>query len=412
MINICINNDIFNNILINTKEGVNMINFLDESLKIMDIMINIRRTLHMNPEIDRDLYNTGNLVEDYLKKYNIEYTRYSNNGIIAEIGNGVAKVVALRADMDALNVLDLKDVPYKSQRSGVMHACGHDAHTSILIGAAILLKSIETKLNGRVRFIFQPAEETDGGAKDMINYGGLDGVSAIAGLHVDETIDTGIIGVKRGVVCAASNPFEINIKGKGSHGAYPESGIDAIMIAAKVIDNLQSIISREISALDSSVITIGKISGGTSANAICSHVVMEGILRTLGNDLREFSKNRINQIVNDTALMYRATADVKFIESYPSFSNDDELYTSFNGLLSEMSNIDIIHIEKPNMSVEDFSYYTQRVPGLYYKLGCRNIDKGINHPAHGSYFDIDEDCLAYGCAVQAAFAYKYLKGIL
>lgn len=389
-----------------------MINFLEESQKLMDTMIKIRRVLHMNPEVDRDLCNTGNLVEDYLKKYNIKYKRFNNNGIVAEVGDPNGRVVALRADMDALNVIDLKDVPYKSRKSGVMHACGHDAHTAILIGVGILLKSIEPKLNGRVKLIFQPAEETDGGARDMIEYGCIDDICAIAGLHVDETIDTGIIGVKRGIVCAASNPFEINIYGKGSHGAYPESGIDAIMIASKVIDNLQSIISREISAMDSGVITIGKIAGGTASNAICSHVVMEGILRTMGNELREFSKERISQIVNETAIMYRGRAEIKFVESYPSFNNNDELYKEFYELVSTMENIDLIDIEKPNMSVEDFSYYTQKVPGIYYKLGCRNMNKGIYHPAHGSYFDIDEDCLAYGCAVQAAFACKYINSIL
>lgn len=389
-----------------------MINFLDESKKLMNTMVEIRRTLHMNPEVDRDLCNTGNIVEGCLKKHNIRYKRYNNNGIIAEIGCSNGKIAALRADMDALNVMDLKDVPYKSKRSGVMHACGHDAHTSILIGAAILLKNIESQLNGSVRLIFQPAEETDGGARDMIAYGCLEGVSAIAGLHVDETIDTGIIGVKKGVVCAASNPFEINIHGKGSHGAYPENGIDAIMIASKVVDNLQNIVSREVSALDSSVISIGKISGGTAANAICSHVVMEGILRTLGNDLREFSKDRIKHIVNETAKMYRGSAEISFVESYPSFSNDDGLYKNFYELLSQMDNIQIFDIDKPNMSVEDFAFYTQKVPGIYYKLGCRNIEKGINHPAHGSYFDIDEDCMAYGCAVQAAFAYEYLNSSL
>ena len=384
-----------------------MINFLEESQKLMNTMINIRRELHMNPEIDRDLINTGHLVEAYLNKYHIQYKRFNNNGIVAELGNPNGRVVALRADMDALNVIDLKDVPYKSKKSGVMHACGHDAHTAILIGVGILLKGIEPKLNGRVKLIFQPAEETDGGARDMIEYGCIDDVSAIAGLHVDETIDTGIIGVKRGIVCAASNPFEINIYGKGSHGAYPESGIDAIMIASKVIDSLQSVVSREISALDSGVISIGKITGGTVLNAICSHVVMEGILRTMGNELREFSKKRISQIVNETAIMFRGSGDVKFIEGYPSFSNNDKLYSEFYKLVSSMENINLIDIEKPNMSVEDFSYYAEKVPGIYYKLGCRNTNKGISHPAHGSYFDIDEDCLAYGCAVQAAFAYNH-----
>lgn len=386
-----------------------MINFFEEAQKLKDNIIKIRRTLHMNPEVDRDLYCTGNLVEEYLKKYDIKYKRYDNNGIIAELGCNAGRAVALRADMDAINVVDLKDVPYKSQKKGVMHACGHDAHTAILLGAAILLKGMEDKLKGNVKLIFQPAEETDGGARDMIEYGCLDGVSAIAGLHVDETIDTGIIGIKRGVVCAASNPFKIDVYGRGSHGASPESGIDAVLIASKIIDNLQSIVSREISALDSSVVSIGKIAGGTAANAICSHVVMEGILRTLGNDLREFSKERIRDLAEGTAKMYRGSAEVSFIESYPSFSNDEGLYSKFVEMFSGLDNIKIHRVERPNMSVEDFAYYTQRVPGLYYKLGCRNIEKNIKHPAHGSYFDVDEDCLPLGCALQAKFAYEILN---
>lgn len=386
-----------------------MVNFFEEAQKLKDIIVKIRRTLHMNPEVDRDLYNTGNVVEEYLGKHHIKYKRYENNGIIAEIGCSGGRVVALRADMDAINVIDLKDVPYKSQKKGVMHACGHDAHTAILLGAAILLKSVEDKLKGCVKLIFQPAEETDGGARDMIEYGCLDDVDAIAGLHVDETIDTGIIGVKSGVVCAASNPFRIDVYGRGSHGASPESGIDAILIASKIIDNLQSIVSREISALDSSVVSVGKITGGTAANAICSHVIMEGILRTLGNELREFSKDRIKHIAEETAKILRGTAEVSFIESYPSFINDEGLHKMFIDTFSQMEEVKLYNVERPNMSVEDFAYYTQRIPGLYYKLGCRNIEKGINHPAHGSYFDVDEDCLPLGCAVQAKFAYEYLN---
>lgn len=385
-----------------------MYNFIEEAKKISQIMINIRRELHMHPELDRELVYTADLVEKYLKEYQISYKRFSNNGLIAEIGSG-ERIVALRADMDALSVNDMKTVPYKSKIQGLMHACGHDAHTAILMGSFMLLKGLESKLEGRVRFVFQPAEETDGGARDMIEYGCLDGVSAIAGLHVDENIDTGTIGVKEGVVCAASNPFKITITGKGSHGASPDSGVDAIMIAAKIIDNLQCIVSREISALDSSVISIGKINGGTSANAIAGEVVMEGILRSLGNDLRAFSKERITEIVESTAKMYRGSGKVEFIESYPSFNNDDELYKYFIENLKSLEGLNILEIKKPVMTVEDFAFYAQSTKSIYYKLGCRNTQKGIINPAHGSYFDIDEDCLAYGCAVQASFAFNYLE---
>ncbi|SKA86545.1 amidohydrolase [Caloramator quimbayensis] len=383
--------------------------FLKESNELFSLMQNIRRELHMYPEIDNKLYKTSELVESYLRNFNIKYKKYSNNGIIAEIGSKKDNIVALRADMDALEVFDLKDVPYKSKVEGYMHACGHDAHTAIQIGAAALLKKIEGELDGSVRLIFQPAEETYGGAKEMIEYGALEGVKSIIALHVDETIDTGKIGAKRGVVSAASNPFKIIVRGKGAHGAYPEDGVDSVYISAKIIDNLQGIISREIAAVNNAVITIGKINGGTALNAISSEVIMEGIIRTLGKDIREYCIDRVSNIVENTAKMYRGEAVFDFIEGYPSFENDELLFNLFKSIINEKNYAGFIEADKPSMGVEDFAYYAQKVPSLYYKLGCRNEKFGIINPSHGSYFDIDEKCLIIGCAVQSAFAYKLLK---
>ncbi|QCX32326.1 amidohydrolase [Caloramator sp. E03] len=386
-----------------------MNNFLEKAKNVYDMMVTIRRSLHKYPEIDNKLYKTTELVESYLKELGIKYTKYDNNGIIADIGSKKNKIVALRADMDALEVVDLKDVPYKSQIEGYMHACGHDGHTAIQIGAAAILKEIEKELDGTVRLIFQPAEETYGGAKEMIEYGCLDKVKAIIALHVDETMSLGKIGVKKGVVCAASNPFTINVRGKGSHGAHPEDGVDSIYIAAKIIDNLQGIVSREIAAVDNAIITIGKINGGTALNAISSSVVMEGIIRTLGKDLRDYCVGRVKEIVENTAKLYRGKASFEYIEGYPSFQNDNELFNLFKDIIEKDKIAEFIEIEKPSMGVEDFAYYAQIIPALYYRLGCRNEEKGIINPAHGSYFDIDESCMIVGCAAQAAFAYKFLK---
>lgn len=385
-----------------------MINFLEKSREHYGVMVKIRRLLHENPEIDKELPNTSKLVCSFLNDFNIPFQKYENNGIIAEIGKDRSRIVVLRADMDALEINDLKEVPYKSKVKGYMHACGHDAHTAIQLGAAAVLKEIEEIMPGTVRLIFQPAEETYGGAKDMIGYGALDNVLAVFGLHVDENLKTGSIGVKRGMVAASSNPFKIEIRGKGSHGAYPQDGVDSIFIAAKIIDNLQGIVSREIGATNSAVVTVGKIQGGTAPNAISSHVVMEGIVRTLGKELREFCKSRIADIVNSTASMYRGKAEVNFIEGYPSFFNNEVLYNWFNNLLSKDENFNIIDIIHPTMGVEDFAYYVEKVPGLYYKLGCRNEEKGIIHPAHGGYFDIDEDSMIFGCALQSKCAYEFL----
>jgi len=383
--------------------------FWDESKNLFNLMVKIRRELHSHPEIDRELTFTANLVEKHFKNNNIVFRRFPNNGIIVDIGKSKNKVIALRADMDALTVQDMKDVPYKSTVSGKMHACGHDAHTAILIAVGILLKKIEDQLEGTVRLIFQPAEETDGGAQDMIEFGCLEGVDAIIGLHVDETTNIGEVALKRGLVCAASNPFTIKVAGKGSHGAYPHDGIDAILTGARIIENLQTIVSREISPVSNAVITIGTINGGTALNAISRTVEMEGILRTVGDGLRKFCKERMTTIAKGTAQMMRGSAEINFVDGYPSFENDSDLAQSFVELVSSLDNILLKEIGFPSMGVEDFAYYTKKVPGLYYKLGCRNEEKGITNPAHGSYFDIDEECMIIGCMLQSTFAYEFLN---
>lgn len=387
-----------------------MKSFWDDSKNLFELMVKIRRELHSHPEIDKNLNNTASLVERHLKDNGIKYKRFPNCGIIAEIGSSKNNMVALRADMDALPIQDLKNVPYKSQAEGLMHACGHDAHTAVLIAAGIILKKIENQLKGTVRLIFQPAEETDGGAQEMIEFGCLENVKAIFGLHVDEAIKTGTVGLKRGLAAAASTPFRIKVNGKGSHGAYPNNGVDAIVIAARIIDNLQTIISREVSPVENAVITIGTITGGTTPNAISSSVEMEGILRTVGDDLRSFCKERMTFITTQTADMMRGKAEISLVDGYPSYDNNAVLANTFTELVSSSDKVLLKELDFPTMGVEDFAYYTRKVPGLYYKLGCRNEEKGIMYPAHGSYFDIDEECMIIGCALQSTLAYEFLNG--
>lgn len=383
--------------------------YLDLSRKYFEKMKKIRRYIHSNPELDRDLPLTCGKVKEELNNIGIEYKSFGDLGIIGQIGSSNDNIVALRADMDALEIIDLKETEYKSIKHGIMHACGHDAHTAMQVGAAYIIKELEDELSGSVRFIFQPAEETDGGAIDMIKYGALEDVKAIFGLHVCEAIKTGSIGLKKGVVAAASNPFKIKITGKGSHGANPSSGVDAIVVACKIIENLQVLVSRETSATDSAVITIGKINGGTAANAVASTVEIEGIIRTLGNDLRQKIVTRVKEVSEYTAKMYGASAEPIIFESYPSYDNDDNLYEFLSEAIKSSNDIGYVDLTKPTMGVEDFAYYAQQVPSLYYRLGCRNEEKGIVNPAHGSYFDIDEECLIYGAAVQAMSAVEFLK---
>lgn len=382
--------------------------YLNLARKYYDKIRSIRRCIHSNPEIDRDLPLTCSLVRNELENIGVEYKGFGDLGVIAQIGNRSDKIVALRADMDALEIEDLKNKEYKSKRSGIMHACGHDAHTAMQIGAAMILKELEDEIKGSVRFIFQPAEETDGGAIDMINHGALENVSAVVGLHVCESLDIGTIGLKKGIVAAASNPFKIKINGKGAHGAHPNTGIDAIVIACKLIDNLQILVSRETAATDSAVITIGKIKGGTAQNAISSGVEIEGIIRTLGKDLREKIVERVKSVSESTANMYGGSVEIVIDEGYPSYENDDNLYEFMSSKIKS-SLINYKELDTPSMGVEDFAYYAERVPSLYYRLGCRNESKGIINPAHGSYFDIDEECLIYGAATQAMMAIELLK---
>ncbi|MEF9952033.1 MAG: amidohydrolase [Clostridium sp.] len=382
--------------------------YIELSKKYFDKMRSIRREIHKYPEIDRFLPKTCKVVTDELDNIGVEYTRYKDLGVIGHIGRG-NNIVGLRADMDALKVLDLKNVDYASKSKGYMHACGHDGHTAAQIGAAYILKELEDELEGRVRFIFQPAEETDGGAIDMINYGAVENLSALFGLHVCEAMPSGSIGVKKGVVAAASNPFKLTIRGKGAHGASPHTGVDTIVVAAKVIDAIQSIVSREVAATDSVVISIGIIKGGTATNAIASTVEIEGIIRTLGEELRDKVIRRFKEIIEYTTKAFNATADILIEESYPSYNNNDELHDFLESKLKDEMNINYVTLTRPSMGVEDFAYYAKLVPSLYYRLGCRNELRGIMNPAHGSYFDIDEECLIYGAACQAMCAVEYLK---
>jgi amidohydrolase len=313
--------------------------------------------------------------------------------------------------MDALPIQDRKSTAYSSKISGKMHACGHDAHTAILLGTAMVLSKLKDKLPGNVRFIFQPAEETTGGADRMIKEGALETphVNAVVGLHMDENIPSGCIGIKYGQMNAASNPFKTTIKGKGAHGAAPHDGVDAIAISAQVISALQTIVSRETDPTDSAVVTIGMINGGNAPNIICDTVVLKGIIRTLNNTLRTNVQNRLCQVVSGITESMMGNAEIKIDESYPCLINDDAMTDLLKKSASEiLGNDKIVMLNRPSLGVEDFAYFGQHVPSVFYRLGCRNEKKGIIHPAHGCFFDIDEDSLLTGVLVHCQTVIKYL----
>lgn len=392
-----------------------MKNFNIEANNIKEELIEVRRTLHQYPELGFEETNTSKFIKEFLTKEGIEFKEFAGTGvcgIIKGTKEGINnKVIGLRADIDGLPMQDKKSCSYASKINGKMHACGHDGHTTILLGAAKLLNKNKDKFNGTVKLIFEPAEETTGGAKVMISEGVLKdpAVDVMCGLHVEEVLDAGMIMVKRGTVNAASNPFTITIKGSGGHGAYPDTAVDPIVIASHVVTSLQSIVSREIKPVNPAVVTIGSIHGGTAQNIIPSEVKLGGIIRTMTNEDREFAKRRLKEIVNGICTTFRGSAEIEIEESYPCLYNDDNMVEILEVSAKNIIGSENVKVQKnPKLGVESFAYFANEVPSVFYFLGIRNEEKGIIHSAHNSLFDIDEDALPIGVAIQCEVAINYL----
>jgi len=388
--------------------------FLAQAKAIKEELIGWRRDFHAHPELGYEELRTSLKIKEFLIKENIEFYETARTGVCAIIRGKGEKTVAIRGDMDALPLIEKNQCDYISKNAGKMHACGHDAHTAILMGVAKILNSIKQELKGNVKLFFEPAEETTGGARVMIAEGVLENprVDMVIGLHVDEKIETGYIGLKKGVVNAASNPFTIKIKGKGGHGARPNDCVDPVVISAQVVLALQTIISREISPIDPAVITIGAIHGGTAQNIIPEEVIISGVIRTMTVEHREYVKNRLKEVTEGIAISMRGNCEIEIEDSYPCLYNNDELVQVFSETSSKVIGEEkIITLEKPSMGVESFAYFAMERPSIFYFLGSKNEKKGIIHPAHGSHFDIDEECLPIGVALQCEMAVELLKKI-
>jgi amidohydrolase len=383
---------------------------------IKEELVNLRRDFHSNPELDFELYRTSEKIKSFLSKEGIEYEETAKTGICGIIRGGKeGKTVAIRGDMDALPIEEKNHASYCSKEAGKMHACGHDAHTTILLGVAKLLNSIKGELKGNVKLFFEPAEETTGGAQIMIKEGVLENprVDAIIGLHVDENIKVNEIGVKKGVFNAASNPFTIKIKGKGGHGAHPDATIDPIVIACNVVNTLQTIVSRELKPTSPRVLTIGSIHGGTAENIIPEEVVLKGTIRTMTLEEREYVKKRLVEVTEGIVKSMRGSAEIEIHDSYPCLYNDDKILEFLKSSAKKVIGEDKINIlEYPSMGVESFAFFSLERPSAFYFLGCRNEEKGIIHPAHNSLFDIDEACLPIGVAIQCETAVNILNNLV
>jgi amidohydrolase len=398
---------------------------LQEALAMQDWLTGIRRTLHRIPEPGNEEIKTSQAICAQLDALGIPYTRIGTGVTGLLEGATPGRCIALRADMDALPIEEPQDRPYASQHPGYMHACGHDAHMAIALGTAKLMARHRNEFSGSIKFLFQPAEETTGGAKPMIDAGCLENphVDFVLGLHVIPELPAGQIEVKPGSFYGASDNLEIKIGGKSSHAAYPEQGIDAIVAASAVVQALQTIVSRSLSALDSAVITIGKIQGGTRSNIIASEVVLTGTIRTLSEHVRTFIKTRVEEVSSRTAAAYGATSEVHIRPSYPVLVNDDAATELVRQTAIEVVGASNVHLrQKPTLGVEDFAYYLRERPGTFWHLGCGkrpSLDTDSLGPGfagsaaalHSPDFDIDESCLPIGVALQASTAMRWLLGI-
>lgn len=350
-------------------------------------LIDDRHFLHMNPELSGEEFATTEFIKEKLKEHNIKIIETNlKNGVVAEIGQG-DKVVALRADIDALPIEEESGVVYHSKVKGKMHACGHDFHTISLIGAAILLKENEDELKGRVRLIFQPEEEINSGAVKMIEENVLEGVSCIIGFHNKPDIPVGFIGIKEGPLMAGVEQFEVEIRGVGTHAAAPHNGNDPIVTASQIITGLQSIVSRYISPLETAVVSVTKIEAGKTWNIIPDRVKLEGTIRTFSEKVREETKRLFEQIIKNYSAAVNQEAEIKWISDGSPVDNNEKMAEILKKEISKFAKVIEPEIM---MGGDDFARYQEKVPGLYAFIGT-----GCPYEWHHPSFLIDDKALPY-----------------
>ena len=367
--------------------------------------VEIRREIHRHPELGFEEHNTQTIVERELDAIGVEHRRIATTGVVGIVrGTLPGHVTGLRADMDALPITEDSGEECASEIRGKMHACGHDSHTAMLLGAARALQESRDTFAGTAVLLFQPAEEGPGGAQPMIDEGALDDprVEAVTMLHVDPRLHTGTVGITPGPVNAAADEFHITIRGKGGHGAYPHKAIDAIPCAAAMVLALQNVAARETDPLASIVVTIGTIEGGYRNNVIADRVKMTGTLRTHDPAIRATAEDKLRRIVQGVAEAYGAQAQLDMIFGYPPVVNDAELAESFASYAREQGFI--VERPAPTMGGEDFAYFAQRVPGVMVRLGIYNEHVGSIHSGHSPQFRLDEGAIPTGIETLVAFA--------
>ena len=373
-----------------------------------DYVIELRREFHMYPEKSLEEVRTQKRVMEELAKMEIPFESVADTGVVATIVGGKAgKTIALRADMDALDLQEIADVSYRSKNDGFMHGCGHDGHTASLLGAAKVIKQIQSDLQGTVKLFFQPAEEVARGAKKMIAEGVLDGVDAVFGIHVWNDLECGKVSVEAGPRMASAGIFTINVKGKGGHGAMPHQTIDALVVGSSIVLDLQAIVSREINPSDPAVITVGKFESGSRNNVIAEDAEIIGTTRCYNHEVNNQFEDRIRRVCEHTAFAHGATATLKYETLVIPVINDKKISKIAAGAVEKIRSKEAIE-NFPALNVgEDFSFFMDQVPGVLALVGCKK-ESEEHYPHHHPKFDIDEDSLEVATALYAQVAYDFL----
>lgn len=387
---------------------VDLKNKIDE---ILADIIQIRRELHQNPELSEYEVGTALKISEHLDSWRIQHQMgVAGNGVVAWV-EGKAKqkdgqrfnVIGIRADIDALPIQEAVDIPFRSIKSGVMHACGHDIHTAVLLGTAKILKDLEDIIPGTVKFFFQPAEETIGGAERMIQAGCMENptVDVVMGLHVAPEIPVGCLEFCRGKMNAASTEFKIWVEGIECHGAHPDAGVDPIVAACHIVCALQSIVSRDISPTNPTVITVGQFHAGKKNNIIPKEAVLSGIIRALNMKTRTQLKKRVEEVACQCAQAFGASAKVQFTDSYPVLINDDEIEIILEKAAKKfLPKNKIYHCTEPSMGADDFSYFSRRAKTVYFNIGTMGEGETIPQHVHSEYFMPDEHCIEIGMMME------------
>ncbi|MGB2925273.1 MAG: M20 family metallopeptidase [Limnothrix sp.] len=376
-------------------------------------LVQWRRSLHQKPELAFNENMTAAFIAQQLTEWGIEHqTGIAQTGVVAVIeGTDRGKVLAIRADMDALPIQEENEIDYASQHDGVMHACGHDGHVAIALGTAKYLHEHRDSFQGTVKIIFQPAEESPGGAKPMIEAGVLKNpdVDAIIGLHIWNNLPLGAVGVRSGPLMAAAESFQVYIQGKGGHGALPHQTIDSIVVGAQIVTALQTLVSRTVNPLDAAVVTVGEFKAGMAHNVIADHAELSGTVRYFNPELTKVMGDRLETIINGICQSYGATYELDYVRLYPPTVNDPDMAALVKSVAEATIETPLgVVPECQTMGSEDMSFFLQEIPGCYFFMGSANPQLDLAYPHHHPRFNFDESALGMGVEMFVRCAEKFL----